>query len=153
MTTMSEGGPAGAHGPIPTMNPPTTPAPGGGLNPAANIATPATINTTPTMVQIGPKPAMTDAQRSDLERLMHRDAIFVAAFEQQRQRQSALMLEKQREFQHAAQTRVASYGPGYHPSFANGSGQTNVFHPSGNVPHIIYPAQRKRSRKSKEFSL
>ncbi|KAG0044213.1 SWI/SNF chromatin-remodeling complex subunit [Gryganskiella cystojenkinii] len=151
---MSEG-PVAPHGPIPIMNPPTAPAPGGALNPSAtNTTTPATTNNpnTSTMVQIGPKPAMTDAQRSDLERLMHRDTVFVAAFEQQRQRQSALLMEKQREFQHAAQTRVASYGPGYHPSFANGSGQGQVFHPSGNVPHIIYPSQRKRSRKSKEFS-
>ncbi|GJJ77357.1 SWI/SNF-related matrix-associated actin-dependent regulator of chromatin subfamily B member 1 [Entomortierella parvispora] len=119
-----------------------------------SMALPPSSSTTTTSVQIGPTPPLTEAQRTALEGHMHRDSVFLAAFEQQRQRQSALLMEKQRELQHAAQTRVASYGPGYNPSFGNGSGQLSAhgFHPPGSHPHIIYPSQRKRSRKSKEFS-
>ncbi|KAF9098425.1 SWI/SNF chromatin-remodeling complex subunit [Mortierella sp. GBA35] len=113
-------------------------------------------NQNPALVQVGPTPAITPHQQSELERYMRRDAMFLPAFEQQRQMQIALMNEKQLEIRQAQQTGAEIFGPGYHPAFGNGS--TMVSHnPSGGPPgssalHIVYPAHRKRARKSKEFT-
>lgn len=107
----------------------------------------------PTTIQLGPTPPLTDTQRSDLERYMQRDAIFVSAFEQQRQRQVALFQGKQLEHRQAAQVGADMFGPGYNPSYGNGSGIINPGAAGNNMFQIVYPAQRRRVRKSKEFTL
>ncbi|KAF9181736.1 SWI/SNF chromatin-remodeling complex subunit [Haplosporangium sp. Z 11] len=107
----------------------------------------------PETVVIGPTPPMNDSQRMELERYMKRDAIFLSTFELQRQRQNALMNEKQLEIRQAAQAGIEIFGPGYSPSYGNGSGIPLINGvPANNAFRIIYPAQRRRARKSKEFT-
>ncbi|KAF9361054.1 SWI/SNF chromatin-remodeling complex subunit [Mortierella sp. NVP85] len=106
----------------------------------------------PTTIQLGPTPPLSDTQRSNLERFMRRDAIFVSAFEQQRQRQVALFHGKQLEFRQAAQAGADIFGPGYNPAYGNGSNIMNPGVAGNNVFQIVYPAQRRRARKSKEFT-
>lgn len=103
-----------------------------------------------TTTQIGPSPAMTDLQRSELERYMSRDALFLSAFEHQRQMQSALLNEKQLGIRQIAQSGAEIFGPGYHPACGNG---TTIAGPHGNAFQIVYPAHRRRARKSKAFTL
>ncbi|KAF8926329.1 SWI/SNF chromatin-remodeling complex subunit [Dissophora ornata] len=102
----------------------------------------------PTTVLIGPTPPITDSQRSELERYMRRDAIFVSAFEQQRQMQTALIHGKQLEIRQAAQAGADIFGPGYNPAYGNGSSAG----PAATAFHIVYPAHRRRARRSKEFT-
>ncbi|KAG0318496.1 SWI/SNF chromatin-remodeling complex subunit [Dissophora globulifera] len=105
-----------------------------------------------TTVQIGPSPSITDSQRSELERYMRRDGIFVSAFEQQRQMQAALIHGKQLEIRQAAQAGADIFGPGYNPGYGNGSNIASNNGLAPNVFHIVYPAHRRRARKSKEFT-
>lgn len=84
--------------------------------------------------------------------------MFLPAFEQQRQMQIALMNEKQLEIRQAQQTGTEIFGPGYNPAYGNGSNAalhnpTAPGGPPGSAFHIVYPAHRKRARKSKEFTL
>ncbi|KAG0365906.1 SWI/SNF chromatin-remodeling complex subunit [Gamsiella multidivaricata] len=116
-----------------------------------NVASSLLPHQNSTTVQIGPNPPMTDAQRSELEGYMRRDAIFVTAFEQQRQMQVALAHGKQLEIRQTAQVGADIFGPGYHPSYGNGSGTPATNGPAPNAFHIVYPAHRRRARKSKEF--
>ncbi|KAF9150931.1 SWI/SNF chromatin-remodeling complex subunit [Linnemannia schmuckeri] len=114
-------------------------------------------NQNPTLTQVGPTPPISSQQRSELEQYMRRDAMFLPAFEQQRQMQIALMNEKQLEIRQAQQTGTEIFGPGYNPAYGNGSSAAThnpaVGGPSGsNAFHIVYPAHRKRARKSKEFT-
>ncbi|KAF9928484.1 SWI/SNF chromatin-remodeling complex subunit [Mortierella alpina] len=102
-----------------------------------------------TTTQIGPSPAMTDLQRSELERYMSRDALFLSAYEHQRQMQSALLNEKQLAIRQIAQSGAEIFGPGYHPACGNG---TTISAPHGNAFQIVYPAHRRRARKSKAFT-
>ncbi|KAF9946936.1 SWI/SNF chromatin-remodeling complex subunit [Mortierella alpina] len=102
-----------------------------------------------TTTQIGPSPAMTDLQRSELERYMSRDALFLSAFEHQRQMQLALLNEKQLGIRQIAQSGAEIFGPGYHPACGNGA---TVSGPHGNAFQIVYPAHRRRARKSKAFT-
>ncbi|KAG0249395.1 SWI/SNF chromatin-remodeling complex subunit [Mortierella polycephala] len=107
----------------------------------------------PETVVIGPTPPMKDSQRMELERYMKRDAIFLSTFEHQRQRQNALMNEKQLEIRQTAQAGIEIFGPGYSPSYGNGSSIPLINGvPANNAFRIVYPAQRRRARKSKEFS-
>ncbi|KAK3831061.1 MAG: hypothetical protein J3R72DRAFT_478712 [Linnemannia gamsii] len=114
-------------------------------------------NQNPTLTQVGPAPAITSQQRSQLEQFMRRDAVFLPAFEKQRQMQIALMNEKQLEIRQAQQTGTEIFGPGYSPAYGNGSSSAAPHNPAGGPPgsnafHIVYPAHRKRARKSKEFT-
>ncbi|KAF9108739.1 SWI/SNF chromatin-remodeling complex subunit [Mortierella sp. AM989] len=106
----------------------------------------------PTTSQIGPTPPITASQRLELEGYMRRDAIFVSAFEQQRQMQAALANGKQFEIRQTAQAGADIFGPGYHHACGNGSGITNNNGTPSTAFHIIYPAHRRRARKSKEFT-
>ncbi|KAF9906234.1 SWI/SNF chromatin-remodeling complex subunit [Linnemannia zychae] len=114
-------------------------------------------NQNPQLTQVGPTPAITSQQRSELEQFMRRDAMFLPAFEKQRQMQLALMNEKQLEIRQAQQTGTEIFGPGYNPAYGNGSSSAAPHNPVGGPPgsnafHIVYPAHRKRARKSKEFT-
>lgn len=125
---------------------------GGAMVP--NVGSSLLPHPNPTTIQLGPTPSLTDTQRSNLERYMQRDAIFVSAFEQQRQRQVALVHGKQLEFRQAAQAGADIFGPGYNPVYGNGSSIINPGNPAAaNAFHIVYPAQRRRARKAKEFTL
>jgi hypothetical protein len=116
-------------------------------------------NQNPTLTQVGPTPAISSQQRSELEQYMRRDAMFLPAFEKQRQMQIALMNEKQLEIRQVQQTGTEIFGPGYNPAYGNGSNAAphNPAAPGGppgsSAFHIVYPAHRKRARKSKEFTL
>ncbi|KAG0071711.1 SWI/SNF chromatin-remodeling complex subunit [Podila epicladia] len=93
-------------------------------------------------VLVGPTPALTDTQRLELDQYIQRDEIFAKAFENQKQMQTALINEKQQEIRQLAQAGSDVFGPGY-SGYGNGS--------TGTQFHIIYPADRRRSRKTKEF--
>ncbi|KAG0208065.1 SWI/SNF chromatin-remodeling complex subunit [Mortierella sp. GBA30] len=120
-------------------NAPVAPSLGSSLLPHQNSTT----------LQIGPTPPMTDSQRSELERYMKRDALFLSTFEHQKQMQTALLSEKQLEIRQAAQAGAEIFGPGYHPAYGNGTG---IIGPHANAFQIVYPAQRRRARKSKAFA-
>ncbi|KAF9993762.1 SWI/SNF chromatin-remodeling complex subunit [Entomortierella chlamydospora] len=63
--------------------------------------------------------------------------------------QAGIANRKQLEIRQTAQAGAEIFGPGYNPLYGNGSGITNS---NGAAFHIIYPAHRKRARKSKEFT-
>ncbi|KAF9343255.1 SWI/SNF chromatin-remodeling complex subunit, partial [Mortierella sp. AD094] len=117
-----------------------------------NVASSLLPQQNSTTAQIGPTPPITDSQRSELEGYMRRDAIFVAAFEQQRQMQAGIANGKQLEIRQTAQAGAEIFGPGYNPAYGNGSGMTNSNGTPATAFHIIYPAHRRRARKSKEFT-
>ncbi|KAF9578131.1 SWI/SNF chromatin-remodeling complex subunit, partial [Lunasporangiospora selenospora] len=131
-----------------TMNTTTT----AGVTAAATTATTAAVATT---VQIGPTPSLSDTKRKNLEHYIERDLLFVSAFEQQKRAQVELVNEKQRDpkrllQQGAGATPAATaaaglelFGPGYR-GLGNGT--------TGNAFHIVYPAHRRRPRRSKEFA-
>ncbi|KAF9922357.1 SWI/SNF chromatin-remodeling complex subunit [Linnemannia zychae] len=125
--------------------------------PPASAPPPSLLpNQNPTLTQVGPTPPITSQQQTELEQYMRRDAMFLPAFEKQRQMQIALMNEKQLEIRQAQQTGAEIFGPGYSPLYGNGSHPTPhnlTGGPSGsNAFHIVYPAHRKRARKTKEFT-
>ncbi|KAF9435969.1 SWI/SNF chromatin-remodeling complex subunit [Entomortierella beljakovae] len=119
-----------------------------------NVASSITLQNTSTVhiEQIGPNPTVSGLQRSELEDYIRRDAIFVSAFEQQRHMQAAIINEKQQENRQIAHSGAEIFGPGYNPVYGNG---TSMIHANGTPVtafHIIYPSQRRRARKSKEFA-
>ncbi|KAF8984455.1 SWI/SNF chromatin-remodeling complex subunit [Entomortierella lignicola] len=117
-----------------------------------NVASSLLPQQNSTTTQIGPVPPITDLQRSELEGYMRRDALFLGAFEQQRQMQAGLANGKQLEIRQQAQAGAEIFGPGYNPAYGNGSSLTNSNGTPATAFHIIYPAHRRRARKSKEFT-
>ncbi|CAO3563006.1 unnamed protein product [Mortierella alpina] len=117
-----------------------------------------------TTTQIGPSPALTDLQRSELERYMSRDALFLSAFEHQRQMQLALLNEKQLGIRQIAQSGARSLDQGIIPLVATAlpslghmgtrsrsSIQLIAGEPE-NPRHLHFPDYQSRSRhKRKTF--
>ncbi|CAG8454110.1 14633_t:CDS:10 [Ambispora leptoticha] len=97
-----------------------------------------------------PAPDLNPVQKQNLETYIKRDALYQKALDLQHRRQMALIAEKRREMEIAhnerktnARSASSVFGPGY-DGYGNGT--------TGNKFRIIYPHDRKRFKKTKEFS-
>ncbi|CAG8627522.1 803_t:CDS:10, partial [Ambispora gerdemannii] len=97
-----------------------------------------------------PAPELNSIQKNNLETFIKRDALYQRALDLQHRRQMALITEKRREMEIAhnerktnARSASSVFGPGY-DGYGNGT--------TGNKFRIIYPHDRKRFKKTREFS-
>ncbi|PKY53733.1 SNF5-domain-containing protein [Rhizophagus irregularis] len=96
-----------------------------------------------------PAPDLTDVQKQYLEQYVRRDTLYQKALDLQHKRQMNIISEKRKEITQAElrhQTRQSTllFGPGYE-GYGNGI--------TGTKFRIVYPHDRKRPKKTKEFKL
>jgi SWI/SNF-related matrix-associated actin-dependent regulator of chromatin subfamily B protein 1 len=96
-----------------------------------------------------PAPDLTPVQKQYLEQYVRRDTLYQRALDLQHKRQMNIINEKRKEINQAElrhQTRPSTllFGPGYE-GYGNGT--------TGTKFRIVYPHDRKRPKKTREFKL
>ncbi|CAJ0837408.1 4031_t:CDS:2 [Entrophospora sp. SA101] len=96
-----------------------------------------------------PTPDLTSVQKQYLQQYLRRDKLYQKILDLQHERQSHLIIDKRKEitlhdqkYQQARMMPVTAFGTGY-DGYGNGT--------TGNRFRIIYPNERKRPKRTREF--
>ncbi|RUS18040.1 hypothetical protein BC937DRAFT_89202 [Endogone sp. FLAS-F59071] len=96
-----------------------------------------------------PTPVLTDAEKRQLTEYVRRDTIYQQALDRQHRRHIELAGEKKREIEIANAEKRLRQQPGALPFGLGYAGYGNGL--TGKQQRIIYPAERKRPRRTKEL--